>query len=192
MTDPLLTQVVSGVLTGALGAGTSLLGGFRNLQKKVATLEEMLGHTEPRSGLYHTVFLVEDALKKLKRDIDAWEDQPPSWANRLFSRARSSSSSDITSQLQFEERMNVSMRQLSDRISRLADDTEASFKRMERGESSDDLLTKDEYLKDSRVRAEEMIRIREQIATANGLLRGVMSAVGLIDPERPKPPRPGR
>jgi hypothetical protein len=176
-----------------VGAVASLLGGFRSLRLKVTALEDAVGRVEPaKSGIFLSVFVLEDVLKKLRREIDSWEDQPPRWAERLFSRARGGSSNDLTAQLQFEERINVTLRSYNDRFTRFQEDMEASINRWEQNCPADDLLTKDEYLKDSRVRAEEMIRIREQIATANGLLKGVMSAVGLLDPDRPKPPRPGR
>ena len=195
MSDPLIPQIVTGILTGGAGAITSLLGGFRNLQKKLTDLEEAVGKAEPnRSGLHLAIYLVEDALKRLRRDIESWEDQPPKWAERLFSRARGGSQSDLTSQFQFEERINSTLRSFNERLSRLQDETEASIRRLEQGtmDPQADFLSRDEYLKDSRQRAEDMTRVREQIATANGLLRGVMSAMGMLDPERPKPPRPGR
>ena len=191
-----LQEVITGILTGGAGALTSLLGGFRTLQKKLADLEEAVGKTEPnKSGLHLAVYLVEDAMKRLRRDIESWEDQPPRWAERLIARARGGSSNDLTAQLQFEERIAATLRSYNDRLGRVQDEQEALLRRLEAITVPDDCLSRDEYLQDSRQRAEDMIRVREQIATANGLLRGVMSAMGMLDPERserPKPPRPGR
>jgi hypothetical protein len=195
--DLLTTQIVSGILTGGAGAVTSLLGGFRNLKSKVTALEDAVGRAaDPRSGLYQALWTVEDSLKKLRRDIDSWEDAPPNWATRLLSRARGGSSSDLTSQLQFEEHINQSLRTFNERLSRFQDETEEALRRLEQQggvvPSDTEFVSKEEYTQDSRMRAEEMARVRENIATANGLLRGVMASIGMIDPEqRPKPPRPG-
>lgn len=191
-----LQEVITGILTGGAGALTSLLGGFRTLQKKLADLEEAVGKTEPnKSGLHLAVSLIEESMKRLRRDIESWEDQPPRWAERLIARARGGSQSDLTSQIQFEERVATTLRSYNDRLGRVQDDLAEVLQQMKDIKLPDDYLSRDEYLSDSRQRAEDMIRVREQIATANGLLRGVMSAMGMIDPERserPKPPRPGR
>ena len=191
-----LQEVITGILTGGAGALTSLLGGFRTLQKELADLEEAVGKTEPnKSGLHLAVSLIEESMKRLRRDIESWEDQPPRWAERLIARARGGSQSDLTSQIQFEERVATTLRSYNDRLGRVQDDLAEVLQQMKDIKLPDDYLSRDEYLSDSRQRAEDMIRVREQIATANGLLRGVMSAMGMIDPERserPKPPRPGR
>ena len=50
-------------------------------------------------------------------------------------------------------------------------------------------ISRDEYEEDSRRRAVETAKIRENLASANSFLRGVMSALGYIDPE-PKPSLP--
>jgi hypothetical protein len=192
--DLLTTQIVSGVLTGGAGAVTSLLGGFRNLKTKVSVLEEAVGKLDPRSGLFQAVWVVEDSLKKLKRDIDGWEDTPPNWATRLLSRARGGSSNDITSQLQFEERFTQSLRTFNERLSRFQDETEEALRRLAQDTSTlsdTEYVSKEEYTKDSRIRAEDMTRVRENIATTNGLLRGVMASLDMIDIDRPKLPRPG-
>ena len=41
-----------------------------------------------------------------------------------------------------------------------------------------------EYERDSRKRSEELSKIREQLAASNGLLRGVMTALGYVDPKK--------
>ena len=53
----------------------------------------------------------------------------------------------------------------------------------------DDYIYRVEYEKDGRQRSEELSSIREQLATVNGLLRGIMAAMGYIDPTNKK--RPG-
>jgi hypothetical protein len=205
-TSEIITQVVSGILTGGAGAATSLLGVFKKTKARLAALEELVGKEDPvKTGIFLTLYGLEETVKRLKREVESWEDSPPMWAERLFARARSNSSSDISSHVQFEETVNRSLRSFNERLSRAEDDFEAKIRRMELeverelAEPPGKLLSRDEFTQDSRMRAEEMLKLREQLATVNGMLRGVMTALGIIDPDPdelrslPKlPPRSGR
>lgn len=211
-TDAILTQIITGILTGGAGAATSLLGVFRKTKQRLDKLEEDVGREEPvKSGLRLAVFALEETVKKLKREVDSWEDDPPEWAERLFARrARSASGHDLSSSAQYEEAINRQMRSFNERLSRSEDDQEEKLRRLETNverrmaeEPDGMLLTREEYLLDSRSRAEEMAKIRESLATVNGLLRGVMAALNFVDtppdpsdpPLRPiprPPPRTGR
>lgn len=208
MAEPneLITEIISGVLTGGAGAATTLLGVFRKTKQRLRELEEAVGKEEPvRTGLFLTVWALEESVKKLKREVESWEDDPPKWAERLLGRARTNSSSDLTAQADFEQRVERILRSHNERLTQAEDDFEKKIRRIESDvereltaeEPVSKFLTREEYLQDSRERAEEMTRVREQLATANGLLRGVMSTLGIIDPppvpKPPKlPPRPGR
>lgn len=215
MSEPneIIPQVIAGILSGGAGAATSLLGVFRKTKERLKKLEEAVGKEEPtKTGLFETVGAIEETVKKIKRELESWEDDPPKWAERLLGRVRQSSSSDLAGQAQFEERIERSLRSFNERLSRAEDDLDTKMRRVEENvarsiseEPSGKLLTREEYLRDSRMRAEEMLKLREQLATVNGLLRGVMSALGIIDPHTggsdphmqavrpPKPPpRPGR
>jgi hypothetical protein len=196
----LLPQIIAGILTGGAGAATTLLGVFRKTKERLKNLEESLGSEEPvKTGLFLTVSALEDTVRKIKRELDSWEDDPPKWAERLLARARSSSSNDLTAQAMDVERVERILRAYNERLTRAEDDFEAKIRRIEEEverelaeEPSGKLLTRDEYMRDSRARAEEMLKIREQLATANGLLRGVMSALGIIDREDSPPPPPAK
>jgi chromosome segregation ATPase len=206
MTEPneLITEIISGVLTGGAGAATTLLGVFRKTKQRIRELEEAVGKEEPiRTGLFLTVFALEETVKKIKREMESWEDSPPKWAERLMGRARTTSSTDLAGQRDFEERIERMLRSYNERLTNAEDDIEKKIRRIEDDverelaeEPTGKLLTRDEYIRDSQQRAEEMLKIREQLATANGLLRGVMATLGIIDPMPPKPPklppRPGR
>lgn len=213
MAEPseIITQIISGILTGGAGAATSLLGVFRATKARIAELEELVGQDQPvKTGLFLALFAVEETVRKLKREVESWEDDPPKWAERLFARARSNSSSDLSTQVQFEETVNRTMRSFNERLSRAEDSQETKIRRIEEDVEralseppAGKLLTREEYLQDSRVRADEMSKIREQLATVNGLLRGVGAALGIVDskthsseppplPPRKLPPRPGR
>lgn len=205
MSEPseLVPQIIAGLLSGGAGAATSLLGVFRKTKQRLKEIEEALGQEEPvKTGLFLTVSAIDDTLKKLKREVESWEDDPPKWAERLLSRAVRNSSTDLASHVQFEERIERSLRSYNERLSRFEDDISQKLRRIEEdmaslgdGPVGGPHLTREEYLRDSRGRAEEMVKLREQLATINGLLRGVMSALGIIDPEEradsdPRPPRP--
>jgi chromosome segregation ATPase len=200
-----ITQVISGILTGGAGAATTLLGAFRKTKARLHALEEAIGKEEPiKTGVFFTLEILEENFKRLKREVDSWEDTPPKWAERLMGRARTNSSNDLTLQRDFEERIERVVRSHNERLSRAEDDFETKIRRIEEDMSRDldsaveptgKLLTREEYIRDSQQRSEEMQRVREQLATANGLLRGVMATLGIIDPPKlpPKlPPRPGR
>ena len=201
MAEPseLVPQIIAGILSGGAGAATSLLGVFRKTKERLKALEEAVGKEEPiKTGLFLTVYAIDETLKKLKREVESWEDDPPKWAERMMARGRAGSNHDLAAQVQFEERVERTIRSYNERLSRLEDDLAAKTRRLEEevretGEGGR-LLTRDEYLEDSKGRAVEMGKIREQLATVNGLLRGVMSALGIIDPPPPgstsDPPRP--
>jgi hypothetical protein len=190
-----IESVVGGLLTGGTSAVTTFLTVVKDTKKRLALLEEKVGTVDPKTGIYLALSLVEDTTKKLRREVDSWEDDPPDWAKRLLARTRMSSSNDLSGQIQFEDRMDRNMKEFRDRLKRVEDDIEAKIERIEHevetqlpGQSHGRVVSRDEYVKDSQQRAEEMLKIREQLATANGLLRGVLSALGYIDTDKPKLP----
>jgi len=200
--NQIIPQIIAGILTGGAGATTTLLGVFRKTKDRLKTLEELIGQDGSegpvKTGIFLSIQALEETTKKLKREIESWEDNPPKWAERLLGRARQSSSSDLSTQVQFEERIERSLRSFNERLSRAEDDLESRARRIKddvEEKLSEDtgggkLVSREEYLKDSRMRAEEMLKLREQLATVNGLLRGAMSALGLIDPATGKPSSP--
>lgn len=199
-----VTKVIEGVVTGLLTGGTSalttFLAVFKDIKKRITALENAVGQTDPKTGLHLALSYVEDTTKRLRREMDSWEDDPPQWAMRLLARARSNSSTDLSGQVQFEEHINRTVKIISDRLKRVEDRFEEEIETLKRDSErristhvADDLhLTRDEYIQDSRQRAAEIAKLREQLATANGLLRGVMTTLGYIDadkpPSKPKPP----
>ncbi len=214
MAEPneIVPQIIAGILSGGAGAATSLLGVFKKTKARIAALEEAVGKEDPvRTGLFLTVWALDETVKKMKREMDSWEEEPPKWAERLISRLARGSSHDLQAQADFETRIERKLREFNERLSRAEDDLDEKIRRIESDVERDlaqepdgKLLMREEYLSDSRARAEEMLKLREQLATVNGLLRGVMTALGIIDPEKgggspppPKPPpklppRPGR
>jgi Mg2+ and Co2+ transporter CorA len=190
-------SVASGLLTGGASVITTVFAVFQDIKKRVTNLEEKLGTAEPKTGVYLALSLIEESTKKLRKEIEGWEDDPPSWAKRLLSRARSSSSNDLSGQLDFENRIDRSLKEFRDRLKRLEDHLEERVDQIERDvdrrtlavEPGEDFIAREEYVKDSQHRAEEMIKTREQLAGVNGLLRGVMAALGYIDDKSKYPGR---
>ena len=184
----LFESVISGLLTGGMSAFTTFLAVMHDAKKRIGLIEGRIGTPEPPTGLYLLISETEDLARRVKRQIDDWEDDPPDWAKRLLSRSRATSSSDLSGQLVFEERVDRTLRELRDRLKRLEDDTEERVERVEKKvvDTPDTLVGRDEYLEDSLKRAEEISKIREQLAAVNGLLRGVMSALGYIEADKPR------
>lgn len=191
-----IEPIVSGLLAGG-GAGiSSVLAFAKDLKKRVGELEVKLGQTEePRTGLYLTLWTVEETLKRLKREVDSWEDDPPEWAKRLVSRSRSNSSMSLDHLVEVESRIDGKIRAFNERIKGYQDDIDKLGDRIKKLEASleDDekpdsgkLITRMEYERDAKQRAEELIKIRESLASASGLLRGVLATMGYLDPSSKK------
>jgi len=184
----ILEGVIGGLLAGGISGGSGVVAYFRDLKKRLADLEAKLGTSEPKTGIYLALWMLEEPLKKIHREMDSWEDDPPEWAKRLLSRSRVSSSTDLGQQVEFEGRIMLALRQYNDRIKRIEDDFDSKIDRIERdverhiSEGPDGkMLTRAEYVADSRERAAEMLKLRQELATANGLLRGVMSGLGYLE-----------
>ena len=171
-TTDLIKTVVSGIITGGTSAATTFLTVFRAVKKQVADLEEKVGSsTDPKTGLYLTVSTVEDNLRRLRRELTEWDDQPPDWAKRLVQRAKVSSANDLNTIVDIESRVDARLRSFQDRLTVV-----------ENGQKKTTAMTREEFLEDSARRAREVGEIREEIAAVNGLLKGILVALGR-DPE---------
>jgi len=189
-----LISGIPGLLAGGATAATTLLAFARDLKKRLTDIETRLGsNEEPRTGFSQTLWAADEGLKRLRRDLAAWEDDPPEWAKRLVSKSRSSSTMGVDHMLEVEQRLDQKIRTFNDRIKGYQDELEevsGRLKKIEHAIEEDEkpdsgkLITRSEYEKDSRSKAEELLRIRESLATANGLLRGVMAAMGYLDEKK--------
>lgn len=181
-----LTKVIEGVATVVLAGASSWLAYYAKTRKAIKDLEEKVGSIEPTpTGLFLTVAQVEENSKRVRRELNLWEDDPPAWAKRMVARSRTQSANDVA----FEEQTARSMKEVRDRFRQLEEDVEDLAARIkDRDEDRDEGVTRDEYIQDSKLRAEEMVKVREQLAMANGLLRGVMAAMGYdTEPRHPGP-----
>jgi len=168
----ILKTVISGLITGGTSAATTFLTVFRSMKNRVADIEERVGSpVDPKTGLYLTVATLDDTVRRLKRSIDEWEDHPPDWAKRLVSRARANTSSDLNTVADIESRVDARLRSFQERLSVI-----------ENAQTHATAMTREEFLEDSARRAREVGEIREEMAAVNGLLKGILVALGK-DPE---------
>jgi hypothetical protein len=150
---------------------------FKDISKRLNTLESKLGASEdPKTGLFLSIERLDDLTKKLKREIEHWQDEPPEWLTRTIRRTLAANPGyhpDPDLDLR-------SFKSLSSALARLEKDVEVL------SETMSDYVKRHDYDKDLLDRSKELSSIREQLATSNGLLRGIMSALGYVD-DKPKP-----
>ena len=171
----IIKTVISGLVTGGTSAVTTFFTVFRSLKSQVGHLEERVGSpVEPKTGLFLAVANLEDSLRRFKRDIDDWEDHPPDWAKRLVQRAKVNASSDLNTVVDIESRVDARLRSFQERLTTL--ESAETERPQPQG------MAREEFLEDSKRRAVEMGELREEIAAVNGLLRGILVALGR-DPE---------
>jgi hypothetical protein len=169
MSDDFVRSIVAGLVTGGASATTTFLTVFRGVKGQVTNLESKVGSPlDPKSGLYLSLANLEDTVRRLKRDIDGWEDHPPDWAKRLINRVKVNASSDLSTLVDIESRVDARLRSFHDRLSNLEDDHE----------SVPSGFSREEFLAETKHRALEISEMRKEIAVVNGLLRGILLALG--------------
>lgn len=182
MADPtnIAQGIITGVLTGGASAATTLLGVFKGLKKRISDLEEAVGSEEkdPKTGIFYTLEVMNDGLKRLRREIESWRDDPPDWLVRAAQR-RSSVSMEY--QTEIEQRVEARLRAFATTLRRYEDEIGLG------NSNRSGFITRAEYEADSRARADEIAKIRNNVASANSLLRGVMADLGHIDEPPVKP-----
>ena len=180
----LIKSVVSGVLTGGASVVTTVFAVFRDFRARLKVIEDRLGQeVEPKTGVFHALHTLTLELQKLKREILSWEDEAPDWAKRLITRSRTSSAVDLNAHLDFENRVETRLRSFQDKLGRIESDLDTP------DAPDSKLLTRKEYTEDSKERGREMLMLRQELATVNGLLRGVMAALGYLDTDKKTDPR---
>jgi chromosome segregation ATPase len=192
----ILESLATGILSGGTAALTSVLGVFRDLRKRLKEVEEHVGApatpTAGASGIYQVLTTLgeriekaEETAKRLQKDLEEMEDTPPDWVVRMVARQRNSTSVNMEVQQEFENRMESRLRTIQDRLMRELEDLkdELSGLKKDLRDLDERFVPKDAYVQDSRRRADELSNIKESLAAANGLLRGVLGALGLIGPD---------
>lgn len=179
MADYNFVQIITGVLTGGAGAVSTFAAVFRGIKKRIDALEKQLGSdANPKTGLFLVNERMEETLSALKKEINRWPDDPPDWLIRLIKRTVTSSSMSLDLTSEIERQAEVRHRTITSQLTRLEeqlDDLRSSLKHR---------ITREEFERDGRKRAEELSKIRETLGTVNGLLRGVMTAMGYSNDKR--------
>ena len=192
----LIQNALAGLLTGGAGATSTLLAFFKDVKKRLENVEKTIGSAgssiEPKTGFFllahqltDTVESLREEVKKLRRGFDNLEEDPPEWFTRAMNRRPSytpSHSEDYEHVAKMAKTALDRIKQVEDELERVRDDID---------KLSRDYVGQDKYDHDSTKRAEEILRIRENINTVNGFLRGVMATLGYIDatPTPPSPPQ---
>ena len=180
----IVETLATGLLSGGASVLATVLATFRDLRGRLTIAEERLGqpahNAAPATGLFHTIITLETASNKLRKEIESWEDDPPGWLTRLIARAGRSGSIGMEVQQEFEERVLSRLRSYQERMERMddryRDDTRSGIGRSE-------------YDTDQKKTLEAIAELKEAQAATNGLLRGLLATIGVLDKQPPDPPR---
>jgi two-component sensor histidine kinase len=188
----LLQTIVSGILSGGGSAGAAFAAVFRDIKKRLKALEEKLGDDgadgDPKTGLFLLVERLDEIARKLKKEIETWEEDPPEWLLRLINRAARSNSINLEHHAELERFVEQKFRTASNEIRRIEEQLENVSRQLDMATKRFD-EDRTHFDRDTRERVQEMGVIREQLGTVNGLLRGIMTAMGYIETKTtPKKP----
>ncbi len=173
-TSEIIKNVVTGLLAGGASAGTTFFATQGNLRRRLEAVETQLGtSTDPKTGIFLAISNIEELVRRLRKDLDDFEDSPPAWVTRLMSRSRTQSGMN----LEIVETLEDKIRTNAERVKRFEDTADARF------------ISRTEYDNDDRERAKEVAKLREELLTTNGLLRGVVAMLGVELPETKRLPR---
>ncbi len=176
-TQTLVETILSGVLTGGATAASTIYGFFRSTKERLDKLESALGKSEPRSGFFLAIQALNEGLGKIQthmEDMNLRVKRLEEWGT--VGVIRTPMPFDPHAQGDSEARWRDIQRRMGD--------LEDNVKRLERRVDgwNTDIAKVDER------RSQELGRVREEMASVNGLLRGLMAALDYED--RPGPPRP--
>lgn len=175
----LVVQIVSSVLSGGASAATAFAAVFRSIERRLKAVETSVGDPEdPQTGLHLSLDRQEEALRKLRREIERWPDEPPEWMIRVIRRTVGTNSFGFGDEHVLEQRFKA----LSSSLQRLEKDLSTLDKDVTSvADTMGAYVKKADYDRDVLERSKELAGLREQIATSNGLLRGIMSALGYLN-----------
>jgi hypothetical protein len=173
-TTELIKSVVTGLLAGGASAGTTFFATQGNLRRRLEAVEAQLGSSDDKkTGMHLAISNIEELVKRLRKDLDEFEDSPPAWVTRLMSRTRTQSGLN----LEIVETLEDKIRTNAERQKRFEDGADTRY------------ISRAEYDNDDRERAKEVAKLREELLATNGLLRGVVAMLGVELPETKRLPR---
>lgn len=181
--------LAAGLVTGSFSAASTLWAMLHSFRERISAVETKLGKPsgpiEAASGFHLAIERLQEAIKKID---DSFRDFRTTEHDRVLKEVRDEL-----------EKFNRDLRDEFDLGPRRAswtnetDQMDARFdvrfkaldqkfqSALDRLEARRDVVSRAEYEGDSRRRASELASIRESLAATNGLLKGTMAAVGILD-----------
>ena len=153
-----LERYAGSIISGGVSILAGAFAAYHRLKKKIDSLEERLGSNKDghETGIFLLLVKMDDTIKKFRREIDGWNDYPPTWAQRLFDRAREQSiHPDVRNQL---EAISERLSEMEDRI--------------------DECVSNEIYREDTRKLSGDISHLKENLAEIRGILRGITSDMG--------------
>lgn len=165
-------------------------GLFRSVKNLAGLVERLQVRVEDDlKALKEELEHLKDDVYAFRRRVDSWDADPPDWATRLVRRQTSGSFIDLDA---FENRLDDRLRRFDQRlktmesfVERLQEERKRASMRIRQQEDlSRKFVTKEEYEADDDKRVRDIVAVKENLATANGLIRGLMATMGLIDSDK--------
>lgn len=195
-----IESIAAALLTGGASTLATMFATFRDVRKRLAdldarvnTLSTVVGTQgnlmSESTGIFECLCTLHTQIERLRKEIASWEDNPPTWAVKLVQRAERTSMISAEGQQDFEDRLTGRIRAFQDRLDRIEDNYKYAH-----GQYDEKFVDVFNYEEDSKARAKELTQLRETIASMNGLLRGIMAAMNIVDcdPSDRKPESKGR
>ncbi len=181
----ILESVLPGLLTGVTTAGTAIVGFFNGVKKQVDDLETRVGKFDPntgsKSGIFLALYSLQGEVAKMRKEIEGWASNPPTWLINLI--------------LQQASRQSLDTHALEDRIVRrsieaMTPKLDELFRRVNDLEGSlSTVVTMESFQEHSDRRAEEVAKVRELVANMQGILAGMRGYLGIEKKEVTRDPR---
>jgi tetrahydromethanopterin S-methyltransferase subunit G len=163
-----LSEILQGVVPSALsGLGTAasaVWAYFREVKKKVDSLEKRLGSTDSKSGLVYQVAQLEWENKEIKSQLEGI--LYPNRGGRINTLTGLEGLLSIDQVVQKVSNLDLRLRDLEEKVSRV----EGKLKRF---------VTESDFTESDKERAKEISTVKETLSEVRGMLQMLQSALGL-------------
>lgn len=163
--DHLLESVIPAIVSGGGTAVSTIYAFVRDIKRRLEELEKRIGSMEAKAGLVYSMYLAEEAIKKIREDLeekDQVRGRLPSYSG-VDPNNLGPDSGVLAKLREFDHRL----KDMEENVDRL----EGKFRKY---------VSEDEFEKADRDRANEIATVRTTLAEVRGLLQGLQSALGLI------------
>jgi DNA repair exonuclease SbcCD ATPase subunit len=183
--------LAAGLVTGSFSAASTLWAMLYSFRERITAVETKLGKPsgpiEAASGFHLAIERLQEAIKRLD---DSFRDFKTTEHDRLLKEVQDALekfSRDFRDEYDLGPRRaswtnEVDDNRLDSRFKAFSDKLQALQAALDHlAEKRDTGVTRSEFEADSKRRAHELATIKESLASTNGLLRGTMAAVGILD-----------